>query len=424
MTQLVMTLTLLAAGPRFIEDDYARALAQAKQQKKLLFVDAWAPWCHTCIYLREHVLSRQAFTAYEKDLVFAAVDTEKPSAAPFLEKFPIEVWPTLLFIDPATERVVFKWLGSADEAQLRALLDAAKGGPGAVAEADALFAQGQAGAAAQRYAESTKSARSVLSMLSALYLAKSYQACAKASVDQLALFTAPGDRVNAVTWGLGCALELPESTERKKLVDTLVAEGRALLADGTKVAAGLADDVSGLYEALVTERQAAKLGVEAEQLAAVWLGFLERQAAAARSPAARAVFDPHRVNAAIAAKTPEKVLAALVQSEKDLPKDYNPPARLALVYSELGRLDEALAASGRALEKCTAGPRKLRLFENQTSILEKRGDVAGQKKTLTQAVAYAKKLPKSQLPAARLAALEARLAALARTREEAPANAE
>jgi thiol-disulfide isomerase/thioredoxin len=293
MTQLVMTLTLLAAGPRFIEDDYARALAQAKQQKKLLFVDAWAPWCHTCIYLREHVLSRQAFTAYEKDLVFAAVDTEKPSAAPFLEKFPIEVWPTLLFIDPATERVVFKWLGSADEAQLRALLDAAKGGPGAVAEADALFAQGQAGAAAQRYAESTKSARSVLSMLSALYLAKSYQACAKASVDQLALFTAPGDRVNAVTWGLGCALELPESTERKKLVDTLVAEGRALLADGTKVAAVLADDVSGLYEALVTERQAAKLGVEAEQLAAVWLGFLERQAAAARSPAARAVFDPH-----------------------------------------------------------------------------------------------------------------------------------
>jgi hypothetical protein len=36
----------LAAGsaPRVIEDDWPRALAEAKAEEKPLFVDAWAPW--------------------------------------------------------------------------------------------------------------------------------------------------------------------------------------------------------------------------------------------------------------------------------------------------------------------------------------------------------------------------------------------
>jgi hypothetical protein len=56
--------------------------------------------------------------------------------AAFLEKFPIDVYPTLLFIDPDRETVVLKWLGSADEAQMQALLVAARGGPGALRDAD------------------------------------------------------------------------------------------------------------------------------------------------------------------------------------------------------------------------------------------------------------------------------------------------
>jgi len=44
-----------SSAPKVIEDDYAKALAEAKKTKKLLFVDAWAPWCHTCVFMREHV---------------------------------------------------------------------------------------------------------------------------------------------------------------------------------------------------------------------------------------------------------------------------------------------------------------------------------------------------------------------------------
>jgi hypothetical protein len=33
-----------AGGPRWISDDYPRALAEAKARGVPIFVDAWAPW--------------------------------------------------------------------------------------------------------------------------------------------------------------------------------------------------------------------------------------------------------------------------------------------------------------------------------------------------------------------------------------------
>ena len=55
---LVLTVLVLASGCarapggkpiEFIEDDYPRALAEARARAVPLFVDAWAPWCHTCL---------------------------------------------------------------------------------------------------------------------------------------------------------------------------------------------------------------------------------------------------------------------------------------------------------------------------------------------------------------------------------------
>ena len=408
---LLLALTLSAGGPAIIEDDYAKALATAKAQKKLLFVDAWAPWCHTCVFMREHVLKDAAFQPFEKDLVFSAVDTEKTKSAPFLEKFPVSVWPTLFFIDPATEKLVFKWIGSADAAEMKALLQAARrAGDPKLAEADAFAAAGSDAEAAERYLKVVKGGegRATLSMLGSLYLARRYEPCAKTAAELGPGLSASADRLNAAVYGLGCALELDRRTpEHAKLVEQLVAENREAL----KLPGTLADDVSGAYEALVTERESAKDAAGAVAVAKEWLAFLEAAAAKATTPAARAVFDPHRVSAAIASKQVERVVQPLELSEKELSDDYNPPARLAVVYRELGRLDDALAAADRALAKCKEGPRKLRLYDTKAGILEKKGDQAGRKKVLGEALAYAKALPKAQRPDGRVAALEAQLKA-------------
>jgi thiol-disulfide isomerase/thioredoxin len=411
MSALLVTLLLAATtGPKFIDDDYAKALKQAKAQKKLLFVDAWAPWCHTCVAMKEQVFTRPAMAAFEKDVVFASIDTERAKSAAFLEKFPIEVWPTLLFIDPVKETVVFKWLGSADEVQMQALLEAARGGSGTLKEADDAMAAGQMAVAAGKYEAALGTGevktRTVLSMLAALTMAKQPEACARTALEQLPLFTNAQERVGAITWGLGCAIDLPEGKQKSAIVDGLVREGlKALPLEGV-----LPDDTSGLYEVLVGERQAAKDDAGTQKLATQWLAFLEAQAAKAPTRAARAVFDPHRVSAALASKQAEKMIEPLQLSEKDFPGDYNPPARLAIVYRELGKFDEGLQASERALSKCKEGPRKLRLYETRASLQDKKGDAAGRKKTLEEAVRYAKKLPKTQVSEKRIAALEAQLA--------------
>lgn len=412
MLALLMAAHLAAAstGPHIIEDDLPKAMAAAKAGKKVLFVDAWAPWCHTCVYMREHVLNRPSFKAFEKDVVFSSVDTEKTASAAFLERYPVDVWPTLFFVDPVSGNVLLKWVGSADEAQMKALLEAVKSKPGAMRDADALLASGHPGEAAKAYqtAQAGKAgARSALSMLSALYLAKENQACAKAAVDVLPSTMPSQDRVAVLTWGLGCALALPEGAERTQALDALVAPSTAALA----LPDVLADDLSGLFEELVEERSVAKDEAGAKALAARWLAFLDAQAAAAKSPAQRAVFDPHRVNASLAAGVPQVMVEPLLLSEKQLPKDYNPAARLALIYRETGRLDDALAAVDRALPKCLQGPRRLRLLDVKAGILLKKGDAAGQKRVLEEALAYAKALPKSQVPPQRIAALEAQVAA-------------
>jgi hypothetical protein len=81
------------------------------------------------------------------------------------------------------------------------------------------------------------------------------------------------------------------------------------------------------------------------------------------------------------------------------------------VFRELGKFDDALAATDRAMKK-VYGPRKIRVMETRASIFAKKGDVAAQKQVLGEAVAYAKALPAGQRNEKTVARLEGQLAKL------------
>lgn len=406
-------------GISFIEDDYPAAQQLAKQRNVPLFVDAWAPWCHSCVFLREHVMKSPRLQHHEKRYVFLSIDTEKAKNAAFLEKYPVEVWPTLFVVDAAAEKPVLKWLGTGTVEQLEKLFDdgerAARAGGAAedpltlLAEADRLYAERKESVEAYRKALAAlpeghpRRARAVESLINALSGARSYADCAAAGVEYAPGMPRGPSFVNTVALSLWCA----SSGEKQDAIARL----EPLAEEALKLDGILADDRSGIYELLVDLKATRKDEAGAAVLARQWLQFLEAEAAKAQAPAARAVFDPHRVNAALAAKEPLRAEAALLQSEKDLPDDYNPPARLAIVYREAGRLDDALAAIGRAFPKAY-GPRKLRLYEIKASILGKKSDVAAQKATLSEAVAYGNSLPASQRPEKSVARLEAEVKSL------------
>lgn len=426
----LLILSLLTAAPAekrlpFIEDDYATALAMAKKSNVPLFVDAWAPWCHTCVFMREHVFNRPELLKHGQRYVFLSVDTEKEKSAPFLQKYPIDVWPTLFIVDPKTETVVLKWLGSVNVEQFGKLLDdgdkawklaAQKKGSAEekLAKADRLYGQRDVKGSVAAYKEALaemkpdhpRRPRTVESLLNALYGDRANKECVDLGIAEIPKLPKGPSFLNAVYLALSCQ-QAADAKDPWKL--DAGEQLYALAQDALKLDGILADDKSGLYETLVDylAEKGDKKGSVA--LAQEWLTFLEGEAAKAPTPAARAVFDPHRLNAAMASNQPERVVAALQKSEADLPEDYNPPARLALAFREMGKLDDALAAADRAMGK-VYGPRKVRVFETKASILAKKNDAAGQKQVLTAAVAYAKALPEGQRNEKTIARLEGALA--------------
>ena len=98
----------------------------------------------------------------------------------------------------------------------------------------------------------------------------------------------------------------------------------------------------------------------------------------------------------------------LEKSEREFPEDYNPPARLALVYLRLEQYDAALAASDRALAR-VYGPRKLRVLAVRADIYKGMGDAAAGRKTVAEALAYAEALPPGQRSESTIASLKTQL---------------
>jgi tetratricopeptide (TPR) repeat protein len=242
-------------------------------------------------------------------------------------------------------------------------------------------------------------------MLAALAMSRESDACVKAAVELVPSMPRGPSFANAAATALGCAGEL-KGDERTKALATL----DPLADEAVKLPGLLADDRSGLYETMVDLREQAGDAAGKKALAVRWLTFLEGEAARAAAPEQRAAFDPHRVNAALALGEPLRVEAALKQSERDLPADYNPAARLAIVHRAAGRLDDALAAVDRALGK-VYGPRALRLYDLKADVQVKKGDRAGARKTLESALQLARALPAEQRRDENVAAIEKKLRA-------------
>ncbi|MBM4380809.1 MAG: thioredoxin family protein, partial [Deltaproteobacteria bacterium] len=178
----------------FIEDDAPRAFALARERNLPLFVDAWAPWCHSCRSLREIVLKDPALARHAGRFVWLSVDTEREANAAFVQRYPVENWPTLFVLAPETGEPVLTWLGSATVPQLERLFDDAEralrlSGAGlerTLAEADRAAAAGDRARAAELLerlladspADWPRRGRALESLTFALYGQKALERCA------------------------------------------------------------------------------------------------------------------------------------------------------------------------------------------------------------------------------------------------------
>ena len=171
---------------------------------------------------------------------------------------------------------------------------------------------------------------------------------------------------------------------------------RKALADPAVHAA--ADDRSGAYLSLMQARRDAGDAFGAKKVAAELASFLEGEAAKSKTPDERAVFDSHRTTAYLELGQPEKAVAMLQLSAKDLPGDYNPQNRLARAYAAMKQWDAALAASQKAASLAT-GRAKLRVLSARAALMQDKGDGLAASAAYEEAIAYAESLPEAERPA-------------------------
>ncbi len=93
-------------GINFLHGEWEDALAKARKERKVIFVDAYTVWCGPC-----KMMSRNTFTDSEvgkffnKNFVNYKFDMEKGDGPAFAQKYQVNAYPTLLFINHKGELI-------------------------------------------------------------------------------------------------------------------------------------------------------------------------------------------------------------------------------------------------------------------------------------------------------------------------------
>jgi len=365
--------------------------------------------------MRAFVFADPALASHAGQFVWLDLDTDRTQNEAVLQKHEADALPTFLVVDPKDETVVLRWVGSFTVAQAEAFLEEARqkmnGAVAATSPADAALDRADRLYGARDYKAAVPVYREALTLAPAgwrprnraiealLYSCQSTDAYADAVA--LARETLPSlagtpSALVVGTGGLDSALELPrDAPGRAQAVAELEAALLAAIADPKLQAA--ADDRSGAYGSLLAARKQAGDTAGARRLASQWAAFLEAEAARAQGPDARAVFDSHRLSAYLELGQPQKAVAMLEASARDLPGDYNPPNRLARAYASSKQWDKAIAASQQA-ERLASGRAKLRVLTARAGIYSDKGDKDAALRTYEEAIAYGEALPPAERP--------------------------
>jgi len=87
-------------GIRFIEQDWTKALEQAKTDKKLVFIDIYATWCGPCKMLKKNTFTDDAVGKFfNENFVNISIDGEKGVGPELAEKYGIQGYPSLIVTD-------------------------------------------------------------------------------------------------------------------------------------------------------------------------------------------------------------------------------------------------------------------------------------------------------------------------------------
>lgn len=420
----------------WLKDDWQGALAAARKSKKPIFVDMGAPWCHTCLAMRQGVMVDPSLAPYVDRFVWLEVDTDRPENAPVVAALPIDVWPTLYVVSATGDgvKVQARHLEAASVAQVRELLEQgeqahlaamAKEGAldrssplGMVQAGDAAVASGDYGAADGWYgkalaaapADWSRAAATVTKQMRARIQSGDAAGCAelgmtqfqKAAIGmtgQLTLFAQMADQ---------CADVFDEP--RARLLRGRLGEALRKVVDASDSAMSV-DEQSDALRVLREMAIELKDNASARSYAIRQRDLLDRAVAQAKTAMERMTHNWPRAEVYVYLGEGEKLIPDLERSVAELPREYDPPARLAWVHEQLGHHDKALEYAEKALA-LSYGPRKGNVLRLIADIYKGKGDLEGERKARQAVVDHYKSLPAGHRDDDKIAEAEEALAAV------------
>lgn len=95
-----------AQGIKFRKGTWAEIKAQAKAEKKHIFVDAFTTWCGPCKWLSKKIFPQaKVGEFFNKNYVSFKLDMEKGEGIDFAKKYKVRAYPTLVYFNPQGEMV-------------------------------------------------------------------------------------------------------------------------------------------------------------------------------------------------------------------------------------------------------------------------------------------------------------------------------
>ncbi len=95
----------------FASENWSDALARAKKENKLIFLDSYTQWCRPCILMAKNVFTLDKVADfYNNNFINVSMDMEKGDGPAVGKKYKIGAYPTFLYID-GSGKVVHKSSG-------------------------------------------------------------------------------------------------------------------------------------------------------------------------------------------------------------------------------------------------------------------------------------------------------------------------
>jgi thiol-disulfide isomerase/thioredoxin len=102
---------------QFIKKPWQEIVAMAKQENKLIFLDAYASWCGPCKWMAANMFTNDTVADfYNRTFICASFDMEKGEGVDLRKKYGVRAYPSLIFIN-TDENMVHEKVGAPQRVQ-------------------------------------------------------------------------------------------------------------------------------------------------------------------------------------------------------------------------------------------------------------------------------------------------------------------